>query len=227
MMRAFEARADTWVSDEPLYGHYLKQTGLEHPGAQDVIASQSTDWRTLTQGLVGSVPSDRTLWYQKHMSHHLLPGFDLEWTVGLTNCFLIRPPDQVLTSYSRTRKEVTLSDLGYVQQGKLFQFLSGRLGYHPPILDARDVLGNPGGMLKSLCREIGTEFDSQMLEWATGPRETYGVWGKHWYANVWNSTGFQPYEKKEIRYDSRYQPIVDAAQPIYEALYARRLTPPD
>ncbi len=31
MMRAWENRADCAVWDEPLYGHYLFKTGIQHP----------------------------------------------------------------------------------------------------------------------------------------------------------------------------------------------------
>ena len=39
MMRAWENRGDCAVSDEPLYAHYLAHTGLDHPGADEVIAA--------------------------------------------------------------------------------------------------------------------------------------------------------------------------------------------
>ena len=92
MMRAFGARADCAVSDEPFYGAYLAATGLDHPMREEVIAAQPTDWRGVAAHLTGPLPGGRTLWYQKHMTHHMLPGFGRDWTDGVVNAFLIRDP---------------------------------------------------------------------------------------------------------------------------------------
>ena len=51
LMRAFENRDDTVVVDEPLYGHYLKTTGLEHPAGDAVMATQVCDWRQVATAL--------------------------------------------------------------------------------------------------------------------------------------------------------------------------------
>ena len=51
MMRSWEHRTDTVVVDEPLYAAYLHATGLDHPGREEVIASQPTDWREAVAGL--------------------------------------------------------------------------------------------------------------------------------------------------------------------------------
>ena len=90
MMRAFENREDCVVSDEPLYAAYLAATGLDHPGREDVIRAGQTDWREVVNALTGPVPQGRAVWYQKHMSHHVLPGMATDWVHSLTNVFLIR-----------------------------------------------------------------------------------------------------------------------------------------
>ena len=92
MMRAFENRPDTAVSDEPFYAAYLAETGLDHPMRAEVLAGQPTDWRVVAGALSGPAPGGRAVWYQKHMTHHLLPGMDREWIHGLGNAFLIRHP---------------------------------------------------------------------------------------------------------------------------------------
>src|ERR671920_321771 len=77
-MRAWENRADTVVVDEPLYAYYLAATGLDHPGRDDVLASQPTDWRTVVRTLTEEpLPAGATISYQKHMTHHVLPEVDL------------------------------------------------------------------------------------------------------------------------------------------------------
>jgi len=223
MMRAFENRSDTCVSDEPLYAHYLYHTGCPHPGASEVIESQSTDWSQLTTELIQPPQSGHPIWYQKHMTHHLLAGRSVDWIGRLTNCFLIRDPEAVVSSYTRTRDDATLEDLGYPQQLALFQRIWEETGETPLVLDARDVLMDPRAALAHLCRHVGIIMSEEMLTWPAGPRDSDGVWGPHWYANVCQSTGFQPYQPKVSAYHPRFAPIVAAARPMYAALARHRV----
>src|SRR5262249_23129507 len=111
MMRSFGSRADTFVVDEPLYAHYLQATGLPHPAPDEVIASQPTDWRVVVKELTGPIPNGKTVWYQKHMTHHLLPDVGREWLRDVTNCFLLRDPYAMVASFSQVIEEPTLADL--------------------------------------------------------------------------------------------------------------------
>ena len=83
MMRAWENRGDCSVTDEPLYAAFLAATGIDHPGRDEVIAAGETDVRKVVAALLGPVPGDRPLWYQKHMAHHLLPTTPREWIPAL------------------------------------------------------------------------------------------------------------------------------------------------
>ena len=83
LMRAWGNRPDTFVSDEPLYAHYLRVTGLHHPGAAEVIRCHESDWRVVVAWLTGPVPGGKPVFYQKHMAHHLLPGIERDWLDGL------------------------------------------------------------------------------------------------------------------------------------------------
>lgn len=223
MMRAFENRADCQVWDEPLYGPYLAATGKPHPGAAEVIADQGDDWREVVRTILGPTPGDCRLWYQKHMTHHVLADMSLDWIDGLCNCFLIRDPIQVLASYSQRRGEFDAEDLGFPQQLRLFNHVCERSGAIPPVLDARDVLSNPEGVLTLLCERVNIDFDPAMLAWPAGRRDSDGVWGKYWYDAVWASTGFGVHNQKEIKLGAREQKIVDACRPCYEALHPHRL----
>jgi hypothetical protein len=220
MMRAFENREDCAVIDEPLYAHYLAKTRVDHPGIEEVIASQPTDWREVVAHLLGPIPHDRPIWYQKHMTHHLLPEIDREWMRHLVHCFLIRHPAEVLSSYAKTRANVTLEDLGFTQQVEIYDHLGG----DALVIDSRDVLEDPRAVLSRLCAELGIPFSERMLSWPAGPRDTDGVWAAHWYHNVWSSTGFQPPSRRAPEYPRSLQPIVDAALPLYRRLHAARLT---
>jgi hypothetical protein len=225
MMRAWENRLDTTVVDEPFYACYLAATGLDHPGRAEVIASQPTDWRAVAESLTGPAPGGKAIYYQKHMTHHMLPGIDRGWLVRVTNCFLVREPVDVVASYAETRHAPKLEDLGFIQQGEIFDEVADRLGRAPPVLDASDVLRDPAGMLAALCAVLGVNFDARMLSWPPGPRTSDGVWAKHWYASVERSTGFNPMRARSKPVPRALVPLVDAGVPIYERLAAYRLHP--
>ena len=52
MMRSWENRADTRVIDEPLYGYYLQETGIDHPMAAQILESSTTDWQAVVAELI-------------------------------------------------------------------------------------------------------------------------------------------------------------------------------
>jgi hypothetical protein len=223
MMRSFGARTDTYVTDEPLYAHYLNETGLKHPGVDEILTSQDTNAERLTQWLGGSVPQEKKLWYQKHMTHHLLPTIDRAWMKSCVHCCLIRNPHEVLASYSKTRNEVTLDDLGFVQQAAIYDYVINELGQPCPVIDSNDILRDPEHILQSLCESIGIDFSTDMLQWESGLRPTDGVWAKYWYASVETSTGFMPYRERRPDYPEHLRSIAVQAEPYYETLYRARL----
>src|SRR5207253_9257066 len=189
MMRAWGNRRDTTVIDEPFYAYYLERTGKKHPGAAEVIANGDTDSKRIIADLTSKpLPEGKRILFQKQMTHHLLPEIDREWIVDLTNCFLIRDPREVILSYIKKNPHPTPEDLGFVQQCEIFDFVRRRTNLVPPVIDARDVLENPERMLRLLCGAIGIEFDTAMLSWPPGLRETDGIWAKHWYDAVARST---------------------------------------
>ena len=224
MMRAFENRPDCHVVDEPLYAHFLAETGLEHPVADLVMQSQPTDWRVVADELRAPLPDGVTVHHQKHMSHHLLPGIEREWMRELTHAFLIRDPRAMLASYTRKRETVTLEDLGLPQQVALRDWVEVETGVAPPVLDARDVLLDPRGMLTALCARLGVPFDEAMLSWPAGRRDSDGVWASWWYDAVMRSTGFKPYVEKAVELDDELEAIAAEAAPLYADLHGRRLT---
>jgi hypothetical protein len=223
MMRAWGNRPDTSVWDEPFYAHYLQVTGYDHPGADEVIASGGTDWRKVVTRLVGVVPAGKRIFYQKQMTHHLLPEIDRGWLGAVTNCFLIRDPREVITSYIKKNRDPALEDLGFVQQAEIFKWVCEHTNAIPPILDARDVLENPERILRSLCQSVGVEFSAAMLSWPPGRRATDGVWAKYWYPEVEASTSFRPYEAKHEDVPERLRAVYEKCLEVYEQLHAHRL----
>jgi hypothetical protein len=223
VLRAWGNRPDTFVTDEPLYAHYLLKTGAAHPGADEVIAHHETDWRKVIAWLTGPIPEGRSIWYQKHMTHHLLPEIDRGWLDQLTHAFLIRDPREMLISLAKNLPNASLRDTGLPQQTEIFEHVWRSGGRVPPVVDARDVLEDPRRMLTLLCEALGVPFDDAMLHWPRGRRDTDGVWAKHWYASVEKSTTFEPYNPKDEPLPDYLQPLLRECLPHYERLYAVRL----
>ena len=223
MMRAFENRPDTTVVDEPFYAHYLAKSGADHPMRDEVLAAQPQDWREVVASLTS--PNSAAIFYQKHMTHHMLPDIGRDWIDGMRNAFLIRAPEDVLASYAAVRGEARLEDIGLIEQHELFQRACDRLGAAPPVVDTGDVLRDPEGVLSALCAALGIAFDAHMLRWPAGRRDTDGVWSPAWYASVERSTGFgSPSDAPRPPLGAELQRVADAARPMFDALKRHKLS---
>ena len=224
LMRAWENRPDTVVIDEPFYAHYLQETGIDHPGRDEIIASYETDWRTVARGLAeDALPHGATICYQKQMAHHMLDHIALDWVGKLTNCFLLRAPAEVITSYIKVRPQPSLQDLGFPQLLRLFEAVRARTGSVPPVIDSQDVLHDPRRTLSRLCRAVSVPFSERMLSWPSGRRDSDGVWAPYWYGAVEKSTGFSPYRPKDEPVPPHLQRLLAEAQEIYRELHRFRL----
>ena len=224
LMYSFAQRADTRVFDEPLYGHYLRVSGAEHPGRDEVLAAMDTDGeRVVREVILG--PSERPVLFFKQMAHHLVE-LDDQFLAETTNVLLIRDPEQMLPSLVRQLPEPTLRDTGLGVQSELLARLQG-LGQQPAVLDSRELLLDPSGVLTALCRAVGIDFDSTMLGWPAGPRPEDGVWARHWYHNVHRSTGFAPYRAKTQPFPERLRPLLAECKHHYDLLFEHALRAPD
>ena len=224
LMRSFENRSDTAVIDEPFYAHYLLNTGLKHPGHNEIINSQSNDWNEIVKLCIGPIPSGKSIWYQKHMAQHNLSGYDISWITRIKNCILIRNPKYVISSYSKQYPvEYNERLLGYVQQIEIIEYLSEVNKEIPLIIDASDILKKPKQTLKKLCKTIGIDFSKDMLSWPRGSRKTDGVWGSYWYSRVNKSTGFEVLKNKEIKFDRNLIPLYKKCMKHYTFMYKNRL----
>jgi Sulfotransferase domain len=222
-MRSWGNRDDTAVVDEPFYAFYLKATGKEHPGADEVLANGETNWRKIVAQLSGPIQSTKKIFFQKQMAHHLLPEIDRQWLGLVTNCFLIRDPAEVITSYIKKNDNPVLEDLGFVQQTDIFDWVYKHTGKIAPVIDARDVLQDPERILRLVCDAVGVKFNEAMLSWPPGLRETDGIWAKYWYDEVAKSTSFQPYRPKSEPVPARLRQIHERCRECYERLYQYRL----
>lgn len=226
LMYAWRQRSDTRVLDEPLYGHYLRVTGAPHPGRDEVLAAMDTDGdRVVREVLLGPVGAD--VLFVKNMAHHLA-GLDRAPLAPLVHALLTRDPREMLPSLSVQVPEPTLRDTGLAEQVELLETEPGA-GRDPVVLEARELLRDPRGVLREACRRFGLPFEDAMLSWPAGPKPEDGVWAPHWYASVHRSTGFAPYHPKEESFPERLEPLLEECLPLYERLaeHAIRAHGPD
>ncbi|MEO7350885.1 MAG: HAD family hydrolase [Marmoricola sp.] len=217
MMRSWENRPDTVVLDEPFYAEYLARTGLDHPGRDDVIASQPTDAAEVVRLLTND--DSAPVHYVKHMTHHLAEDLDLGWVAGFHSVLLIRDPAEVVASYVRSRESCEPEDIGLLQQLRLL----AALPVDSPVIDAGDFLRDPEKHLRWLCDWLDIGFTDRMLLWPAGPRESDGVWAPHWYDAVVRSTGFEPWRPRTVQLSEHDAAVAEACRPAYDELHARRL----
>ena len=226
MMYAFGQRADCAVWDEPFYAAYLRATGIDHPMADEVMARYETDPARIARACAGPAPAGSPVFYQKHMTHHMVPGFGLDWMRHVRNVFLIRHPARVLASYDRKRENARLEDIGLPRQTELFEKAWRATSARPVVIDSADVRRAPEAMLRALCGAIGLDFDPAMLRWPSGGRAEDGIWAAHWYGAVHRSTGFAAPEGDLPEVPPHLRPVLDAALPHYETLKRFALGPP-
>jgi hypothetical protein len=223
LMRSFGSRADTFVSDEPFYGCFLKTTGAEHPMRDETIAAMDCDWQRVMTSLRGDPQDGSPIWYQKHMWHHMTGPIGYEDFDGFTHAFLIREPERVIASYLRKREETAFENFGMNRQAEFFQREADRLGHAPPVIDAHDILMDPRAVLPRLCTALGIPWEPAMLSWASGRRETDGPWAPHWYSAVEESVGFGPPETNAIELPNEAQRVADRCRPYYDHLAEHRI----
>ncbi|MDE2444632.1 MAG: HAD family hydrolase [Alphaproteobacteria bacterium] len=216
MMYSFANRDDCVAWDEPFYGAYLRETGLVHPMTKEIISAMECDWRKVADTCLA--PASKPVFYQKHMTHHMVPQFDRSFITTLTNAFLIRSPEKVLASYAKKHDEVTLHAIGFVEQAEIFDRVADQLGHAPPVVDAETHLKDPQVSLQKLCRALGIPFHEAMLHWPQGPKPCDGVWAPHWYNAAWESTGFAAPLPKTVELDDTLKRLADIARPYYEKL---------
>ena len=215
LMYSFAQRSDTKVVDEPLYGHYLRVSNAEHPGRHEVMQSMNCDGDAVMRKLMHS-GTDRPVLFMKHMAHHLV-GIDRSFLGETHNVFLIRDPRDMLPSLTVQLPGASLADTGLAVQSELLAELRGS-GQRPAVIDSRQLLLDPEGVLRALCRHLELAFEPAMLGWPSGPIPEDGIWAKHWYHSVHRSTGFSRYKEKD-HFPQGLTDLLDECAPHYEVLY--------
>ena len=222
MMYSFGAREDCAVVDAPFYDAYLKRTGINHPMREEVLADQSADEGGVVESLLGSNPAGKPHFYQKHMTQHMVEGIPRAWMSDVTNVFLIRHPARVVASFAKKYPEVQESDIGFLQQVELFDYVRS-LGQELIVVDSADIRQNPSQYLQALCSALGISWDANMLHWPAGGHAADGIWAAHWYDAVHKSTGFADAEGPLPQLTGRLAELVESVLPAYELMASRKI----
>ncbi|WP_296373342.1 HAD family hydrolase [Yoonia sp.] len=217
MMYAFGNRPDFAVWDEPFYAPYLAATGLDHPMRAEILAAHENDPSKVAAQCLGTIQAQKPHFYMKHMPHHMLPDFPLDWARDCVNIHLIRHPARVIASYGAKMGQMGMDDIGFAAQTALHDRIGGL------VIDSADIRADPQGMMVKLCNAIGLPFDSAMLSWPAGPRKDDGAWASHWYNAVHQSTGFAGAEGPLPQLTGDAKRLEDAAQPHYDVLYQQKI----
>ncbi len=220
LMYSFAQRSDTRVVDEPLYAHYLRVSGALHPGRDEVLAAQEQDGERVVRDVLEG-PCEKPVVFFKQMAHHLVE-LDRAFLARARHVLLTRDPREMLPSLAENLEVPTLRDTGYAAQTQLLAELRA-LGQDPPVLEARELLRDPEGVLTQLCERLSIPFEPAMLHWKLGARPEDGVWAPHWYENVHRSTGFAAYRPKQEPFPEHLQPLLEQCLPHYETLYRSAL----
>ncbi len=214
LMRSWSSRKDTFVTDEPFYAYYLKETKLKHPMYEEVINTYSSNYNEIVHYLINEIPVRKKIWYQKHMAHHILDLKNIEWINNFHNCILIRHPKEVISSFTKKNKLNSVEELGYPQQYEIVKFLK-KINKSFIIIDSNTLLQDPEKALSSWCTKINVKFDKSMLKWEKGVHINDGIWWKRWYDNVIKTTGFKKYEKRDITIENKYDSIYNESMKYY------------
>ena len=214
LMRSFENREDTKVWDEPFYAYYLKETKKNHPLANEIINKYETN----LEKIIDLVTAEKDfIYFQKHMSHHIIKKIPINWITKGINCFLIRHPKEVLLSYIQKNDLIDSNDLGYPAQLRLFNYIKTS-NKKILVIDAKDLSEKPEIILKKICKKINIPFTEKMLNWPKGRRDSDGIWEKIWYKNVKSSTTFNKILNKEYEIPKKYNHIYNESLRIYDQL---------
>ncbi|NBG67315.1 sulfotransferase-like domain-containing protein [Acidiluteibacter ferrifornacis] len=219
-MYSFAQRSDTMVIDEPLYAHYLSKSGVIHPGRHEILKSQNNNGNQVMEDIL-KLNQPKVI-FCKQMTHHLIE-INRSFLNETINLIFIRDPKAIINSYNKVIPNPTIEDIGIKMQHELMTELQLK-NAHFLVIDSADLLKKPKQFLIKLCQSIGILYEGNMLSWKQGARKEDGVWAKYWYSNVHQSTGFAPFEQKEILLSKENQMVYEKCLPYYNKLIKHKLT---
>jgi hypothetical protein len=216
LMRSFENRNDTKVIDEPFYAYYLKKTQLDHPMKSEIINYYPTSQMQILKQITSQTQNNQ-IFYQKHMTHHIIKNTRLDWLNKGYNCFLIRHPAKVINSYIKKNTLISIDDVGFKKQYEIFNKIKkNKINYM--VVNADTILQDPSKAIKKLCKILKIRFTKKMLSWPAGKRSTDGIWSKVWYKNVELSNTFSKYKEENYNVPKKYNDIYEESLKYYNEM---------
>ena len=239
--RSFEQREDCIVYNAPFYPPYLLHKGDEvfDPHRDDVFERFETNYDKVIEEVTGDLPDGKLFSFQKHVVQEVLPEFGRNWLDRIHHFFLIRHPGEILFSYYQLQQKLgqkshlTIDDIGLDALYNMFCDVRKATDEIPLVMDATDLVKNPAKSLQAICDRFDVPFSEKMLSWQPGLEKSFlqdydpspdKKWIKTWYSNVVNSSGFLPYEQKQIHLPEDMLPLLEECLPFYEKIFSHRLS---
>ncbi len=218
LMYSFSRRPDTTVIDEPFYAHYLSTTGIDHPGRYETLKFMSSDIDEVLSDIFSKQKCE--VLFLKNMAHHH-QQMKLDFLENMTNLFLVRNPHQLIASFAQVIENPTLQDIGLEKSWELFNIVKRQ---NPIVLDSAEILKDPKGLLKKLCKKLQIKFYDEMLSWKKGGIKEDGPWAKFWYKNVHNSNGFTKQKTSSRELPKNCQSLYIESLKYYDKLSSNSIT---
>ena len=222
LMYSFASRPKCLVVDEPFYGMYLKNNNVAHPGKDEILSQMPINYDHVFSKLEKLIAKSPDEIYIKNMSHHIV-DLNLDWFNKTSYIFWIRHPKKVINSFAKIVDNITLKDIGYKDQFKIWNYIKNT-NVPKLIVDTDDLLNDPENILKLICKTLGISWANKMLSWEKGPKSFDGVWAPYWYSNAHQTTGFKKIETK-IEISKSHQKLIEQSLPYYNTLFDKRLKP--
>lgn len=148
-----------------------------------------------------------------------IPGAELEHK----HMFLIRNPMDVLRSWDVLSPVHggSSDDLGILPLVDIYTTLlkkrkPGDKTQVVTILDSDALVGDPEGILKEVCKDLGLDYKPSMMSWKAGPHECDSRHAPWWYSSVHKSSGWRA---KKTHNDQDLPPLNPKLMPALEESY--------
>ncbi|KAH1032043.1 hypothetical protein J1N35_044217 [Gossypium stocksii] len=215
LMYSFSQRDDIEVLDEPLYGTFLRVTGVERPYREDVLSKMECDGNKIVNNIIYG-PGKNRYRYCKHIAKQRVPGLPNDLLQKGKHFILIQNPLNILSSFEKVVPPSFL-ELGLGDLVSIYSELSA-VGKPPPVIDAADLQQNPEDTLRGLCKDLDIPFQDAMLRWEAGPKPIDGLWAPWWYKSVHDSTHFASPRKYPRPFPFSFYDLLEQSLPFYNLL---------
>lgn len=215
--RVFVQRDDFEVLHEPFAACYY----YSDERCSDRFADVEPDPGVRYEAVLDEVtrPRERRV-FVKDMATHVRPLIGPGLAGRFVNSFIVRSPDQALSSLHEKWPDFTEEEAGYEQLARMYDACVQR-GEDPPVVDAADLLADPRGTLAAYCGRLDIPFDASALTWEPGSVGEWSSWDG-WHERAQETSGFSRPQQRTL--PPVLEPVRDRVLPFYKRLQARRLS---